>query len=164
MTTDWKELMMTEATQIVELRWDEVSNAAGHEFRGAWFQVDRAHTALFDEAAYVDQNTHDQEAAYYPDGLVEGFHLLSLLDHLVNSVCFVNDPSWAGWNYGLDRVRFVSPVTTSDRIRVVGRVATVEPRKEGFLLTLDCTLEVEGRQKPGAVSEWKVLWVRSDRS
>src|SRR5262249_35748871 len=79
-------------------------------FVGDWFIVDARSLPLFDQAIYTDRNPYPLDARGYPEGLVEGFHLLALLDHLVNPLLRVSDGPCVAWNYGLDRVRFVSPV------------------------------------------------------
>ncbi len=151
---------MNDSPIIVSVDWNGVADLVGREFRSSYLQVDQAHLDLFDAASYVDKNANAMNADFYQDGLVEGFHLLALLDHLTNSVLSVDDPAWAGWNYGFDHIRFVSEVTTRDRIRVMGAVKDVTPRGDRYLLTLECAIEVEGRAKPGAVMLWKVLWAR----
>lgn len=144
--------------QVASAKWGELPLLKGREFRGAWFTVERDRLASFDHAAYIDVNDN-RMADVYPDGLIEGFHQLALLDHLVNQVCFVEDPRWSGWNYGFDLIRFTSVVTVHDRIRVSGTVADVQPRGEGYLVELHCAIDIEGRDKPSCVARWKVMWV-----
>lgn len=153
---------MTDTTRIVPAAaaWDDARTLVGKEFVSDWLAVDPERVKSFEWGSYVQDNPHGVNSALYPDGLIEGFHLLSLLDYLVNGVSYVDDPAWSGWNYGLNRARFVSPVTTSDRIRVRGSVASLAERGDDLLVTYDVVLEVEGRQKPGAVAEWLVLWTR----
>jgi hypothetical protein len=145
-------------TVVAVARWQDIASLVEKPFVGDWFSVEQERLGWFDKAAYVDENENSLSSALYPDGLVEGFHLLSLLDHLVNKVLFIDDPDWTGWNYGFDSVRFVSMVSIKDRIRVAGTVAAIEPRGERYLVTIDCRIEVEGREKPGMVAVWKVLW------
>lgn len=145
-------------TTIVRLPWDELGASIGREFIGSWFSVADDRLALFDRATYVDENAVAFADTEYPFGLIEGFHLLSLLDHLTNEVLQIENPHWSGWNYGLDKVRFVSPVTTKDRIRVVGSIKEVTSRSSGQLVLIDCAIEVEGRDKPGMTAQWRVLW------
>lgn len=49
-------------------------------------------------------------------------------------------------------------MTTNDRIRAVGTVSAVEPRGNGYVVAFDSVIEVEGREKPGAVAAWRSLW------
>jgi acetyltransferase len=142
----------------LSVAFQEVPSLAGQEFVGRWLIVDEPRLRSFEYATYLDDNEVQLDPAGYPEGLIEGFHLLGLLDHLLNPVLNVNDGTWFGWNYGLDRVRFVSPVRAGDRLRVRGRVGTVEPRGNGYLLLIHCTVEIDGQSKPGFVADWRVLW------
>ena len=54
-------------------------------------------------------------------------------------------------NYGLNKVRFPSPVKVGSRIRLVGKLAEVEEVPGGVQITVDGTVEIEGGGKPAAV-------------
>ncbi len=61
-------------------------------------------------------------------------------------------------NYGLDRVRFVTPVRSGARVR--GRFVLVEcvPRTEDEVrLRYAATVEIEGALKPALVADWIIL-------
>jgi MaoC like domain len=132
---------------------------AGQSFLGGWFIVDASKLPLFDRAIYTDQNPYPLDPSGYPEGLVEGFHLLALLDHLVNPLLRVSDGPCVAWNYGLDRVRFVSPVRAGQKIRVSGTVGRVRPSRGGFLILCHCTVEVERCDRPGLVADWWTYWL-----
>jgi len=132
---------------------------SGQSFLGGWFIVDAGKLPLFDRAIYTDQNPYPLDSSGYPDGLVEGFHLLALLDHLVNPLLRVSDGPCVAWNYGLDRVRFVSPVRAGQKIRVSGTVGAVKPRRGGFQILCQCAVEVEGCDRPGLVADWWTYWL-----
>ena len=55
-------------------------------------------------------------------------------------------------NYGLDRVRFVSPVKVGARIRATATIAEVTEIAGGYQLTVDVTIETEGGSKPAVVA------------
>lgn len=150
----------TSATTEIVATWDELPELVGREFVGSWFSPSPERNTMFDEVTYVLDNSNELDADNYPDGLIEGFYSLALLDHLVNEVVSVDDPRWSGWNYGFDRVRFVSPMTTSDRFRVKGKVVDIIAKGDDYLVVLDCQYEVEGREKPGMVALWRVQWTR----
>ncbi|MDR2986132.1 MAG: hypothetical protein LBV34_14950 [Nocardiopsaceae bacterium] len=132
---------------------------AGRAFQGAWHTVDASKLPLFDEAIYTDQNPYPLDPSGYPADLVEGFHLLALLDHLFNPLLRISDGPCIGWNYGLDRVRFVSPVCAGQKIRVRGTIGAVKPKGSGFLVLSRCALEVEGCDRPGMVADWWTYWL-----
>ena len=131
----------------------------GRSFLGDWFIVDSTSLPLFDRAIFTDTNQYPLDASGYPADMVEGFHLLALLDHLVNPLLRVSDGPCVAWNYGLDRVRFVSPVRAGEKIRVTGSVGAVRPRGTGFLILSRCAIEVEGRDRPGMVADWWTYWL-----
>jgi len=61
-------------------------------------------------------------------------------------------------NYGLDRVRFVSPVRAGARIRNRVTIVSVEDRGMGrWLLTTENTVEIEGEEKPAVVAVQLVM-------
>ena len=60
-------------------------------------------------------------------------------------------------NYGLNRVRFLSPVPVGSRVRVVREVAGVSEKPNGVLLEEKVTIELEGSARPACVAETLVL-------
>ena len=63
-------------------------------------------------------------------------------------------------NYGLDRVRFISPVHAGARVRNKAVLTSIE--KRGFrkvLIKVENTLEIEGGEKPAMVAELLALIV-----
>lgn len=156
MTTPITELL------IASEPWARVEDLAGRDFLGSWFSPTPQRNSAFDDVTYVNENPHPLQGGNFPDGLLEGFYQVALLDHLVNEVLFVDDARWSGWNYGLDRVRFTSPLSTKNRFRVRGTVAEVTPRGDGYVVVVDCTYDVEGRDKPSMVATWRVLWTLED--
>ncbi|MET0293064.1 MAG: MaoC family dehydratase [Steroidobacteraceae bacterium] len=63
-------------------------------------------------------------------------------------------------NYGLDKVRFLTPVRVGARVRLQTRVVSAELREPGrVLLKQEKTLEIEGAPKPGYIAEQLTLFV-----
>ena len=54
-------------------------------------------------------------------------------------------------NYGLDKVRFVSPVAAGSRVRLTATIAEVVEVGGGIQLVVDGTIEIEGGTKPAVV-------------
>jgi acyl dehydratase len=148
-----------EAVEIV-FDFDDFPSLVGRSFQGHWFSVDKEKLPLFDAATYADENPYVFDGALYGEGLVEGFHLLALLDHLSNPLLRLRNGSLTGWNYGFDRMRFTSPVRAGTPVRLRGVVGSVRPRGEGHLILLNCTLEIQGQVKPALVADWWVLYMR----
>ena len=55
-------------------------------------------------------------------------------------------------NYGLDKVRFISPVTVGSRVRMNAVIAEVTEIPGGYQLAVDQTIEIEGGTKPAVVA------------
>lgn len=63
-------------------------------------------------------------------------------------------------NYGLDRVRFLAPVRSGARIRILTRVTEVREKEPGrWLLRQEKTVEIEGESTPALVAETLVLLI-----
>lgn len=155
--------MHDESDEGVETRlgfsFEEIESLRGARLRGSWFAVAPDRIRQFEEASYLTQNAPSFGAGLYPEGLVEGFHLLSLLDHLSNEVLRADPRSITGWNYGLERARFVTPVTTEDRIRLHLDVSDVRRKDEGYVLTFDSVVDHSGSDRPAFVARWMTYWL-----
>lgn len=140
----------------------DVPSLAGRPFVSPWFTMDRERAEMFHRASYMDAYAHPYLEDGYGEDLVEGYHLLSMLDVLLNHCIWCEQPLTA-WNYGLDRVRFVSPVRYSDRFRIRGVITDVIDRgSQGHLVVKDITGEVAGRERPGFVATQRVLWASQE--
>ncbi len=90
--------------------------------------------------------------------LIDGFLLLSLLTYFHFKHAPLPAEGMYGFNYGLNRVRFTSPVLVGDRVRLHVRLVDAVPRRDDRLLVTTANeLEVEGRDKPAMVAEWITL-------
>jgi acyl dehydratase len=89
-----------------------------------------------------------------PDGktLVHGFLTLSLIPYLQRTVFSVTNRG-KGLNYGCNRIRFTSPLQVDSRVRLHQTVKACEVLPNGARMTLDCTIEVEGKERPALVAE-----------
>ena len=84
--------------------------------------------------------------------IAHGFLTLSLLP-LLFAGAFAIDDVRMGVNYGLNRVRFVSPVRVGSRVRGCFKLIHYEPLEGGAQLTVEATIELEGSAKPACVAE-----------
>ena len=55
-------------------------------------------------------------------------------------------------NYGLDKVRFVSPVKAGAKVRMNAKLASVTEVPGGVQLGVDMTIEIEGAEKPAVIA------------
>ena len=89
--------------------------------------------------------------------IAHGFLTLSLLSALMHDSVTVDGPRMA-LNYGLNRVRFVSPVPSGSRIRARVALATIDDMGDSVQATWGVTIEREGGDKPAVVAEWIVRY------
>ena len=124
-----------------------------------WLEISQARIAQFADATGDHQWIHvDVERARrespYRGTIAHGYLTLSLIAGMVMEIGAVPSDAKAGLNYGLDKVRFMAPVRAGARVR--GRVVLLgaEDKRNGrVLLKLECTLEIEGEDKPALVAE-----------
>ncbi|MGB5508641.1 MaoC family dehydratase [Robiginitalea sp.] len=125
---------------------------------GEWVTVTQEMINDFAKATGDDQWIHtDVEKARkfspFKTTIAHGFLSLSLLSKLL-SVMEVQSATM-GVNYGLNKVRFPSPVPSGSRVRLQSRIASMESYgKNGVKITWDCTLELENSPKPACVAEF----------
>src|SRR5207237_10809819 len=83
-----------------------------------------------------------------------GFLTLSLLSHL-SEMTFSFSDRRMGVNYGLNRVRFTSPVPSGSRVRARFTLSKYEKLDgNGVQVTWNAVIEREGSGKPALVAEW----------
>ena len=90
--------------------------------------------------------------------VAHGFLMLSLLSHFLKSIPLLQMKYKMAVNYGLDKVRLITPVPSGARIR--NRAVLREIRKRGFrkiLLKIENRMEIEGEEKPAVLAELLVL-------
>ena len=127
-----------------------------------WLEVSQERINQFAESTEDRQWIHvDPERAArespFKETIAHGFLTLSLLSELGKRAMSVGGVRM-GLNYGLNRVRFVSPVPAGSRIRARFTLATVEEIKGGVQATWNVTVEREGGEKPCCVAEWLVRY------
>jgi acyl dehydratase len=133
-----------------------------------WMVVTQERIDSFAEATedrqwiHLDRERAEQDSPYGTT-VAHGFLTLSLLSHLSRNILPVEGVTLRV-NYGLNRVRFPSPVRVNSRIRAEFTLLTVREFSgatgAGMDLTLAVTMELEGSDKPCCVVEWVVRYYR----
>ena len=143
----------------------EIAAAAGEELGvSEWVAITQDRIDLFADATGDRQWIHvdPERAAQGPFGatVAHGYLTLSMLPLLGAQVyAFAGDV--ARVNYGLNKVRFVSPVTVGSKIRDRVELLDVEDIDKGQRATLQHTVEIKGSDKPACVAETVVLLISS---
>jgi acyl dehydratase len=127
-----------------------------------WLEVTQARINQFADATGDHQWIHVdpvRAAAELPSKstIAHGFLTLSLLSTLIRESIRFTGLRMA-INYGLNRVRFVSPVPSGSRIRALITLQAVDAVSDGVQVTWQVTIEREGSEKPAAVAEWLVRY------
>ena len=139
----------------------EVAALAGQEIGvSAWQAVDQDQINQFakvtgdDEWIHVDIDRANREIG---GPIAQGFLTLSLLPDMWTSIARVTEYK-GGFNYGMDKTRFTTPVKPEDRVRL--RATMLEPveKKGGTLVTIKCIIELENSDKPALVTDWSELY------
>ncbi|MFJ7266649.1 MaoC family dehydratase [Streptomyces sp. NPDC099050] len=136
---------------------DELKALSGADLgRTEWLDISQKRVNTFADATDDHQwiHTDPEKAKDGPFGgpIAHGYLTLSLIIPLFGELLTITGVSMSV-NYGLDKVRFPSPVPVGVKIRLHGAVGTVEEVKgNGVQMSLTFTVEVEGSDKPACVA------------
>jgi acyl dehydratase len=127
-TTDW--------VQIGQDRIDAFAECTGDR---QWIHVDAARA---------------RRESPFGTTIAHGYLTLSLVAPMVAQAGLVPADAKAALNYGIDRVRFITPVKAGARVRGRLAILSAEPQGAGrILLKASCALDIEGEPKPALVAE-----------
>jgi acyl dehydratase len=137
---------------------DALTARIGEEIgRGDWLRIDQDRVDAFAGATLDHQWIHQAgpaaDAGPFGGPIVHGFLTLSLLWHLTGSTPDLVEGASMVVNYGLDKVRFISPVPVGGRVRAVVVLKDVAPVEGGAQITNAVTIELEGGERPAAYVE-----------
>lgn len=123
-----------------------------------WVDIDQARIDAFADTTMDHQWIHvdvDKAKAESPYGatVAHGFLTLSLIPGVSKDNYIVKNAK-LGINYGLNKVRFIAPVTSGSRIRVLSELADATRVSDDTVnLTVRHTVEIDGVEKPAVVAE-----------
>ena len=120
-----------------------------------WLEVTQDRVNQFAEATGDHQWIHvDVERATKEMGgpIAHGYLTLSLIPFLSQGLMPVKGVT-RGINYGSDKVRFTNMVRIGKRVRLRQKLLSVEERSGGLQLKNQCTIEIEGEERPACVAE-----------
>ncbi|MBA3653848.1 MAG: MaoC family dehydratase [Actinobacteria bacterium] len=121
-----------------------------------WHEVTQDQVNKFADATGDHQWIHvdPERAKAGPFGgpIAHGYLTLSLAPYLLPQLWQVAGISM-GVNYGLNKLRFPSPVPVGKKLRIGASLAGVKEISGGAEVSLDLTFEVEGSEKPACVAQ-----------
>ena len=123
-----------------------------------WFEITQERIDQFADCTEDWQYIHvdPEKAAKTPFGttIAHGFLTMSMLSAMVYQMPSMEGVTM-GVNYGMNKMRFVSPVPVGSRIRgrfVLSKFEEIRPGEVQTTTTV--TVEIEGKEKPALVAEW----------
>ncbi len=136
----------------------ELSACVGQEVAlSDWMTISQEQVNQFADATgdhqWIHVDVERAKAGPFGAPIAHGFLTLSLLPKIFDTAIDVRE-SGMGVNYGLNRVRFMSPVPVGSRLRGRLKLLASEPvANNGVQLTWEVTIELEGATKPACVAE-----------
>ena len=141
---------------------EDLSRRVGSEVHlSDWLEITQDRINAFADATgdrqwiHVDVARAERESPWRST-IAHGYLTLSLFP-LLRGVATTGEPPYPGVkqavNYGIDRLRFPSPVKAGSRVRARCTLLGVEEVPGGLQITEKFTVEVEGQPKPACVAE-----------
>ena len=149
-----------------ELTMSKMKDRQGSELGVSdWMLVDQQRIDEFADCTgdrqwiHVDVERAKRESPF-GGPVAHGYLTLSLIGPLSLNVGVVPSDAAAGFNYGLDKVRFLAPVPAGGRVRLRVVLENVEEKNNGQLLVrTKNTVEIENNDKPALIAETMALLV-----
>lgn len=126
---------------------------------GEWYTVtqkminDFANATLDKQWIHVDEERAAKESPF-KSTVAHGFMSVAMISRMLEEMFIVKSVKM-GLNYGLNKVRFPSPVPVNSELRMHTSVKDIEDiNNNGIKITFSCTIEIKGQEKPACVAEF----------
>ncbi len=121
-----------------------------------WREVTQKQVNLFadatDDHQWIHVDIERAKAGPFGGPIAHGYLTLSMAPAFMNEILEVSGVAM-GVNYGLNKLRFPSPVPVGSRLRAGAVLSSVEDVAGGVQVALELTFETEGGAKPACVAE-----------
>lgn len=150
---------MNEQSPLVLDSPEDFRALVGREIaKSEWYTITQDRIDAFADVTGDKQWIHvdaprAQRESPHRSTIAHGFLTLSLLSRMFQSAVQVNAAGMT-INYGLNRVRFPSPVPVNSRVRATFSLQSFEELSNSRQLTFAVVVEIEGSVKPCCVAEW----------
>jgi acyl dehydratase len=141
-----------------QVKFGELKSLVGAEIGTSdWWLIDQARIDKFAEATGDFQWIHvdpvKAKSSKFGTTIAHGYLTLSLLAGMRFQTFEISETAMAV-NYGLNKVRFLTPVPAGSRLRAKFELANVNERQDGGLeCTFKATVELENAPKPACLAE-----------
>ncbi|MEM8894548.1 MAG: MaoC family dehydratase [Bacteroidota bacterium] len=136
----------------------ELSNHVGEDIgKSALLKITQERIDEFAKVTMDEQWVHTQpemaaKHSPYKATIAHGYLTQSLIPYLISQVFTVSSVKM-GVNYGSDKVRFMSPVLVDSHIYLSVKLLAAEEIQKGRRLKTECTVYIDGNDKPACVAE-----------
>jgi acyl dehydratase len=144
----------------------EIESVVGKEVGTSdWITIDQERIDKFADATLDNQFIHvnpEQAEPIFGSTIAHGFLSLSLVAGIPFSqgMGLVLEGTKMGLNYGLDKVRFLSPVPVNSEVRIIMKCLDITEKNPGqYLAKTEVTMEIKGVAKPAFVAETLSLYI-----
>jgi acyl dehydratase len=140
--------------------WDSLRECIGLEIGiSDWFQIKKERIQQFADATEDHQWIHlDSERAAgespYGKTIAHGFLTLSLIPYLLRQSIQIRTGARLTVNYGLNRVRFPTPVREGAYIRTRISLTSLHEFTDSVEAVFGVSMDLRGENKPCCVAEW----------
>ena len=130
-----------------------------------WVTIDQERIDKFADATMDHQFIHvdpEQATPIFGSTIAHGFLSLSMVAGIPfdQEIGMVLDGTKMGLNYGLDKVRFLSPVPVDSEVRIRMKCIDVTEKNPGqYLAKTEVTMEIKGVDKPAFVAETLSMFI-----
>ena len=130
-----------------------------------WVTIDQERIDKFADATMDHQFIHvdpEQATPVFGSTIAHGFLSLSLVAGIPfeQEIGMVLEGTKMGLNYGLVKVRFLSPVPVNSEVRIRMKCIDVtEKNPDQFLAKIEVTMEIKGIEKPAFVAETLSMFI-----
>jgi len=139
-----------------EVAYADIKSLVGQEIGVSdWVEITQERVNRFAEATGDHQWIHvDVERATKEIGgpIAHGYLTLSLIPFLGAKLLRITGVT-RGINYGSDKVRFTNMVRVGKRVRMRQKLLAADAKSGGIQLKNECTIEIEGEDRPACVAE-----------
>jgi acyl dehydratase len=126
--------------------------------QSGWFTISQEQINQFADVTLDHQYLHvdPTRASKSPLGgtVAHGFLYLSLIPHLMLDELLEQLGQMTILNYGVNRLRFITPVRAESSIRLNWQLLSEQDKGDGQLLTVEVVIDIQGCDKPALMAEW----------
>ena len=148
------------------VKTDDIDKVIGTEVGVSdWVIIDQDRIDKFADATMDHQFIHvdpEQASPVFGSTIAHGFLSLSLVAGIPfdQEIGMVLEGTKMGLNYGLDKVRFLSPVPVNSEVRIHMKCIDITEKNPGqYLAKTEVTMEIKGVDKPAFIAETLSMFV-----